>query len=378
MEYYLRSGSAAAQGRRDTMEDAHIHLDNVHESIGDLGHFKQLSFYGVYDGHGGTTSAELVEKLLHVNIFSSDSFRNGDVPDSISRGFLSTDKTIVDQANEQGWMNGSTAVVGIVADKKLYIGNIGDSEAILISIEDGQVKTHNLTTPHKASDPTEKERIEKLGGHVFFGRVFGALAVSRAFGDSRYKQPKTSQDFVTADPALHDVELNSTHKYLLLACDGLWDVMNHQSAAEIVHRFCQEGKDPTEVAQLLVQEALRKRTEDNVTVIVVYITWNSEGSSSDSDDEDDEGEAEHHKAAPGEEHHAVAAALSDTTGSAATAAASGATPAATAAAVVGAGPSIAETPAAVSSSTSPTPPVDQAPTSQAIPAEPAEPAATHQ
>jgi protein phosphatase 2C family protein 2/3 len=291
------------------MEDAHIHLDNVHETIGDLGHFKQLSFYGVYDGHGGTTSAELVEKLLHANIFACDSFRNGNVPDAISRGFLSTDKTIVDQANEQGWMNGSTAVVGIVADKKLYMGNIGDSEAILISIEDGQVKTHNLTTPHKASDPIEKERIEKLGGHVFFGRVFGALAVSRAFGDSRYKQPKTSQDFVTADPALHDIELAPSHKYLLLACDGLWDVMNHQTAAEIVHRFCEEGKDPTEVATLLVQEALRKRTEDNVTVIVVYITWNSEGSSSDSDDDDDEdegGEGEEHKADPASQSAAPA------------------------------------------------------------------------
>jgi len=48
---------------------------------------------------------------------------------------LSTDKTIVDQANEQGWMNGSTAVVGVVADGKLFIGNIGDSEAILVSVE---------------------------------------------------------------------------------------------------------------------------------------------------------------------------------------------------------------------------------------------------
>jgi len=58
--------------------------------------------------------------------------------------------------------------------------------------------------------------------------------------------------------------------------------MNHQTAADIVHRFCQEGKNPQEVAHLLVQEALRKRTEDNVTVIVVYINWNSEGVRSDS------------------------------------------------------------------------------------------------
>jgi len=265
------------------MEDAHIHLDDVHQTIPDLNQFKQLSFYGVYDGHGGTTSAELVEKLLHGNIFSTESFRNGNIPESISFGFKMTDKTIVDQANEQGWMNGSTAVVGIVANNKLYIGNIGDSEAILVSLdENGQAKPHNLTTPHKASDPVEKERIEKLGGHVFFGRVFGALAVSRAFGDSRYKQPKTSQDFVTAEPAHHEADLSPIYKYLVFACDGMWDVMNHQTAAELVHKFSQEGKDPTEAAQLLVQEALRKRTEDNVTVIVVYFTWNSDGASAAS------------------------------------------------------------------------------------------------
>jgi len=266
------------------MEDAHVHIDDVHVNNADLTQFRQLSFYGVYDGHGGTTSAELVEKLLHANIFSTDAFKAGDVPNSLTTGFLCTDKVIVEKANEQGWMNGSTAVVGIVADRKLFIGNIGDSEAILVVVaKDGALATHNLTTPHKASDPSEKERIEKLGGHVFFGRVFGALAVSRAFGDSRYKQPKTSQDFVTAQPALHEVDLVPEHKYLILACDGLWDVMNHQNAAEFVHKFYQEGKSPQEVAQLLVQEALRKRTEDNVTVIIVYINWNSEGSSSESD-----------------------------------------------------------------------------------------------
>jgi len=55
MEFSLRSGSAAAQGRRETMEDAHIHLDSVTETLPELAHdtFKQVSFYGVYDGHGG-------------------------------------------------------------------------------------------------------------------------------------------------------------------------------------------------------------------------------------------------------------------------------------------------------------------------------------
>jgi len=58
---------------------------------------------------------------------------------------------------------------------------------------------------------------------------------------------------------------------LILACDGLWDVMTHDQAADFVHKARQAGQNPEEVARALVFEALRKKTDDNVTVIVVYI-----------------------------------------------------------------------------------------------------------
>jgi serine/threonine protein phosphatase PrpC len=297
MEYILVSGVAAAQGRRETMEDAHVTFDDALAFAPGVEGYKKVSFYAVYDGHGGTTSAELLKKNLHGNVLASESFKTHRVSEALVTGFKTTDKAIVDQANAEGWMNGSTAVVGIVVDGHLHMANIGDSEAILVAVNgEGKNQITVLTTPHKASDPTEKERIEKLGGHVFFGRVFGALAVSRAFGDSRYKMPKTSQDFVTCDPALHQVELDPSHKFLVLACDGLWDVMNHQTVADLVHRFYTEGKNPSDVAQMLVSEALRRRTEDNVSVIVVYINWNDENS--DDDDSDDEEAVADAKAAP--------------------------------------------------------------------------------
>jgi serine/threonine protein phosphatase PrpC len=85
----------------------------------------------------------------------------------------------------------------------------------LTSFSGTEVKeVENLTYPHKASDSEEKKRIVELGGHVFFGRVFGALAVARAFGDSKYKQPKTSQNFVSVDPYLKTVPLTPAHKYV--------------------------------------------------------------------------------------------------------------------------------------------------------------------
>lgn len=105
------------------------------------------------------------------------------------------------------------------------------------------------------------------------------MAVARAFGDSRYKQPKTSQNFVSVDPWLKTVVLNTTHKYLILACDGLWDVCSHEQAAQFAHTAFQSGKTSEQVAKDLVKYALDNKTDDNVTVVIVKIDWESGASS---------------------------------------------------------------------------------------------------
>lgn len=268
----IDSGFGETQGRRDTMEDAHVVFDDILavENIGiTTVPGQRVSFYGVYDGHGGVDAAKLVQSELHKNVVSKAQFQSGDIYAALSEGFAQTDDFIVTKSNEEGWMNGSTGVVSVLVDNKLYTANVGDSEACLVSEVDGALQTENLTVPHKASDPTEKKRVEELGGHVFFGRVFGALAVSRSFGDSKFKKPKTSQNFVSCEPALHTSEIRPEHTFLILACDGLWDVMNHAQAAAFAKSKIDEGQSAKEVAASLVSEALRKKTEDNVTVIVV-------------------------------------------------------------------------------------------------------------
>lgn len=202
-------------------------------------------------------------------VFVVAQFKEGDIEGALKAGFAQTDDEIVKKSNADGWMNGSTGVVAILVDNKLYIANVGDSEACVVSTVNGEVTTENLTTPHKASEPSEKARVEELGGHVFWGRVFGALAVSRSFGDSKFKQPKTSQNFVSCEPALHTVEIRAEHEFLILACDGLWDVMNHTQAAQFAKGKIAEGESAKGVAAALVSEALRRKTEDNVTAIVV-------------------------------------------------------------------------------------------------------------
>lgn len=280
--YTLESGFDEAQGRRDTMEDAHCVINDAKNhpdlSIADV-KYNAVSFYGVFDGHGGVDAAQMVEKMLHKNIFSSPDFRQGDIKKAINDGFQATDAVIVEESNKRGWMNGSTCVAAVLVDYTLYVANIGDSEAVLVRQTDsGALECEAMTVPHKASDPSEKKRIESLGGHVFFGRVFGALAVSRSFGDSKFKTPKTSQNFVSWEPAIQTRVVDPSHKFLILACDGLWDVMKHEEAADFVNKQRLQGKNANEVAKALVREALNKRTEDNVTIVVVFFSWSADAS----------------------------------------------------------------------------------------------------
>jgi len=184
------------------------------------------------------------------------------------------DQYLVEEANKENAMHGCTCVCSLVLDDVVYFANIGDSEGILISVENGVVIPKNMTKAHKANEPSEKERIESLGGHVFFGRLYGSLAVSRSFGDALYKRPKTSKDFVSWEPYTIIDTLTPNHKYMVLACDGLFDVMNHQEVADMTHKLFSEGQDSATVAKSLVEKAINDlATEDNVTVIIIKIEW---------------------------------------------------------------------------------------------------------
>jgi serine/threonine protein phosphatase PrpC len=183
------------------------------------------------------------------------------------------DKYLVEKSISEGsWADGSTAVVALVVDGVLYVANVGDSEGTLVKKQE-RLSVVPVTSVHKASDPSEQQRIQELGGKVFFGRVFGMLAVSRAFGDIQYKPPKAEKPYVNAEPAIFRVDLDETCKYLILACDGLWDVCKHEEAAQLVDNWVSQGKNLMETADLLVEYALANESSDNVTVVIVQIHW---------------------------------------------------------------------------------------------------------
>merc|ERR1712070_662730 len=123
--------------------------------------------------------------------------------------------------------SGTTAVYGLITPKHIIVGNIGDSRAVLASGK----KAIAMSYAHKPTNPPEQARIEAAGGSVTLSRVNGDLAVSRALGDFSYKQCGhlgPCQQQVSPEPEFQVVERTSKDELLVLACDGIWDVMDNE------------------------------------------------------------------------------------------------------------------------------------------------------
>ena len=93
-----------------------------------------------------------------------------------------------------------------------------------------------LSVDHKPSLPDERNRIFESGGIVFAGRINGVLGVSRAMGDHAMKK------FVISDPLVTETLVTPQDTHIVIACDGLWDVLTHSMVAEIVtaSKTCQQ------------------------------------------------------------------------------------------------------------------------------------------
>ncbi|KAI1794202.1 protein serine/threonine phosphatase 2C [Ganoderma leucocontextum] len=137
----------------------------------------------------------------------------------------------------------------------LYCANAGDARGVLCRAG----KAVRLTYDHKGSDKQEAKRITDAGGFVMSGRVNGVLNVTRSLGDSSMKE------FVVGSPYTTETELSEQDEFLILACDGLWDVVNDQGAIDLVRAIA----DPRKAAEELLEYAYRNYSTDNVTVLVI-------------------------------------------------------------------------------------------------------------
>eukprot|EP00732_Lithocolla_globosa_P005719 Lithocolla_globosa_v1_NODE_6129_length_1129_cov_192.183844.p1 type:complete len:321 gc:universal NODE_6129_length_1129_cov_192.183844:149-1111(+) len=265
---HLSYGSSGMQGWRVTMEDAH-------STILELEGLKMTSFFGVYDGHGGQNVAKFAGANTHKILAEHPEFKDASYPLALQEAFLGTDTAIRADPTLSNESSGCTAVAVLVTpDRRVLCANAGDSRAILVS----KGVAIPLSFDHKPTNEGESARIVSAGGFVQFGRVNGNLALSRAIGDFEFKnnsnlQPK--DQIVTAFPDVHERKIIADDEFMVLACDGIWDVLSNQDVADFVRPKLAAGMALDKVCEELMDRCLATDSIsvgvgcDNMTVVIV-------------------------------------------------------------------------------------------------------------
>lgn len=276
-------GASAMQGYRPEMEDQHTCAVDI---PGLPGH----AFFAVYDGHGGDKTAILAvceETGVLPTIMRQDSFKAYAAAAPASRdpkqlakamldGFVQVDAEMRPKLPIDEDKSGTTAVAVFLTPTHLICANAGDSRAVYCK---GPVVA--LSDDHKPDNPDERRRIEAAGGHVAQGmmgagpmRVDGDLAVSRCLGDFTYKQNRSVPDIeqkVTPLPELRIFPRDaSADELVIVACDGIWDVVSNQEACDMLREWMMGGeKDCGLLAEETLDTCLDNGSKDNMSAIVV-------------------------------------------------------------------------------------------------------------
>lgn len=229
-----------------------------------------INYYGVYDGHGG----KFVSKFLSENIFHYFIDPKVKYPldkEYVNKVFDGVQNILVTKYTKQATECGSTCLIVCHfksgSNDYLNILNTGDSRCVLSRNN----IAHTLTRDHKPDWPDEKWRIKKLGGQVKkVGNTFriGDLSVSRAFGDI------DANKYVTHRPDIYKYKIKKKDRFIIIACDGLWDVVSPQDAVNFVLDKCYDSDMKRinvgiNIADELAKFAIESESGDNVTCIVV-------------------------------------------------------------------------------------------------------------
>ncbi|KAK4104177.1 PP2C-domain-containing protein [Parathielavia hyrcaniae] len=272
----LLYGLSAMQGWRISMEDAHTAVLNLLEDNPKVAkeHPSKLSFFGVFDGHGGSNVALFAGDNIHHIVAKQDTFKAGNYEQALKDGFLATDRAILNDPKYEEEVSGCTACVGLITDDKIYIANAGDSRSVL-GVK-GRAKP--LSFDHKPQNEGEKARITAAGGFVDFGRVNGNLALSRAIGDFEFKKSAElapEQQIVTAYPDVVVHEMGDDDEFLVIACDGIWDCQSSQAVIEFVRRGVAAKQELDKICENMMDNCLASNSEtggvgcDNMTMVII-------------------------------------------------------------------------------------------------------------
>jgi len=245
-------------------------------------------FFAVYDGHGGPDAARWLDKKLWDSIKGKIPWDQEPrrVANAIKRAFLDFDNEMNEFTKAGGIFKalaergvggsrcGSTATTVIIPagqGSRLICANVGDSRTLLIR----KGKAVPLTRDHNPEDKQERDRLtvlnERLGEGISapvtqdakgIWRVKGQLAITRTFGDFFVKR------YCNAEPDVVEEKLSSDTEFILLASDGVWEVMANQEAVDVIMK---NKSDVQKAADALVNTAYAREPGDDITVLLVRV-----------------------------------------------------------------------------------------------------------
>uniref|UniRef100_A0A914WF50 PPM-type phosphatase domain-containing protein n=1 Tax=Plectus sambesii TaxID=2011161 RepID=A0A914WF50_9BILA len=280
----VRYAVAAMQGWRVDMEDAHV----VKLGLDDEPPFKDWAFFGVFDGHAGMKVAQHSSEHLLQSVLTTEQFKilieetkkSGGklspkliklLEEGVKDGFLTLDSQMKDRPDIHGEneRSGTTATCALLTPTHIFLANLGDSRAVLSK----QGAAAFGTEDHKPFLPKERDRIVNAGGSVMIQRVNGSLAVSRALGDFEYKSVpglQATQQLVSPEPDVYVLERSGDRdEFLLLACDGVYDVMSNTELCDFVRSRMKVTDDLAAVSNQVLDACLSKGSRDNMSVVLV-------------------------------------------------------------------------------------------------------------
>ena len=218
-----------------------------------------LSLFCIFDGHGG----DFVSKYLKEN-FASNLHKNIKINYSLNfRNILKTSIESIDKDLEklkEAENCGSTGTIVVLDNNSVYCANVGDSKCFYINKKNNAFQ---LTEDHNCSNQKEKEELKKKGIIIFQNRVFGSLSLTRTFGDTQLKK-----DGIECNPYIKKIFLDRDEvKYIIIASDGIWDVVNKEKLMEIYKEV--ENGTSKEFCNKLVDFAMNNGSNDNISCIVL-------------------------------------------------------------------------------------------------------------
>ena len=233
-------------------------------------------FVGVFDGHGkdGHIISALARKIL---VSKVENLGISNIPEAFSL----TNEEILKRCKEKNAdfeFSGCTATFASIVNNELTLAYLGDSKALMIKSFQGQLIGCSLTVDHNTLNALEKKRIQNAGGILSMNENEGlsrvtipssplGLAITRSFGDEAFKNFG-----VICTPTVEKIKLEPSDKFLVIATDGVWDVIKNYEIAKVLEKF--QGRNACErISRIARNRWLEsgQNTVDDITIAILSI-----------------------------------------------------------------------------------------------------------